>query len=160
MEFPVWEYALDEEEINDQDERTVRPCLERTPINLKGYYVIVRGSFFLADESEMKGLLKPVSLNDSGFISSILPYDLSPILVTNTYQLHFCFGHKKPIPNKIAEKYRILGKTPNQVFPIKFRSDIEIINGITEGILEGFMYFDGGTKDFFTLQSSDIMYIK
>jgi len=160
MKFPVWEYALDEEEIEGQDERTVRPRHVKTPINLKSSYIIVRASFILSDGSQMKGLIKPQALNKSSFMSTIIPYDLSPTLVTDEWQMHFGYGSFKPNPDEIAEKYRILGKKPNEVFPIRFGSDVEVINRITEGKLEGFMYFDEGTEDFSNLQSSDIIYIK
>ncbi len=160
MKFPAWEYALDEEERKGQDERTVRPCLEKMPKNLTSSYIIVRASFILADGSQMKGLIKPETLNKSGFMSTIIPYDLSPTLVTDEWQMQFGYGSLKPSPDEIAEKYRMLAKKPHEVFPIRFSSDVKVINKITEGELEGFMYFDAGTEDFFNLQSSNIIYIK
>jgi hypothetical protein len=35
----------------------------------------------------------------------------------------------------ILENYKLLGYGPKGVFPIKFRADIEVSNGIAEGVL-------------------------
>lgn len=110
----------------------------------------------------MKGLIKPIALvpGKPRFLSTIIPYDLSPTLVTEKQQIYFCYGALKPNPDEIAETYRFLGKRSSEIFPIRFRSDIKILNSITEGMLEGFMYFDEDKEDFYHLQSSDINYTK
>jgi hypothetical protein len=160
MRFPAWEYALDEESFKGQDERTVRPYIAAPPLNPNDSYFIVRTSFFLADGTIMKGLIKPKRLEKHYFISTVIPYDLQPILISKEWKIDFRYGIKKPDSDEIAKNYRIIGKKQNEIFPIIFRSDIEVSNSLTEGSIEGFMYFDQNQNDFFNLRSSDIQYIK
>jgi hypothetical protein len=59
--FPVWEFALDEEGEEGQDEATVRPCQRCSDLHpLEGMFV-VRASFVLADGTQMQGYLTPAS---------------------------------------------------------------------------------------------------
>ena len=54
--YPVWEFALDEEGVDGQDEATVRPCLTGGLADpTRG--IIVRARFTLADGSTMHGCL-------------------------------------------------------------------------------------------------------
>jgi hypothetical protein len=96
MQFPAWEYALDEEAVGGQDARTVRPYQVPPPLDLHRSYFIVRASFYLADGTQMKGYIKPRKLGNSGFMSTLIPYDLQPIIVTEQGQLHFCYGVSRP----------------------------------------------------------------
>jgi hypothetical protein len=160
MRYPAWEYALNEESVEGQDERTVRPYLAPPPLNPNDSYFIVRASFFLADGTKMKGLIKPKQLGQKENISTVIPYDLGPIIISKEWKMDFRYGTIKPDPDDIAENYRIIGKRPNEIFPIQFRSDIEVSNSIIEGVIEGFMYFDESHTDFFRLQSSDLRYMR
>lgn len=160
LKYPVWVYALDEETVEGQDERTVRPYFVTSPLNPGSSYLIVRATFWFADGTQMKGLIKPVTLRKQNFMSICIRYDLSPILVTNEGQIHFGYGAMKPDANDLSEKYRMVGKSPDEIFPINFSSDIEVLNSITGGTLQGFMYFEETTKDFFHVQAEDILFIK
>ena len=160
LRFPAWEYALDEETVDGQDERTVRPYEVEPPLNPESAYFIVRATYVLADGTTMKGLVKPVELRKQGGLSTALPYDLHPTLVTNEWQMHFCYGTKKPSTTTQAENYRLLGKQADEVFPITIQSDIKVADRITEGTVEGFMYFDENTDDFFQVQTEDILVVK
>lgn len=59
MEFPAWEYALDEEGETGQDERTVKPYVAAPPLGLNDAYFIVRATFVFADGSMHQGYMKP-----------------------------------------------------------------------------------------------------
>jgi hypothetical protein len=85
---------------------------------------------------------------------------LHPILISKEWKIDFRYGTKKPDSDEIANNYKIIGKKHNEVFPIIFRSDVEVRNSLTEGVIEGFMYFDQNLIDFFNIQSSDIIFIK
>jgi hypothetical protein len=54
----------------------------------------------------------------------------------------------------------MLNKKPSEVFPVRFASDVEVLNSIAEGTLEGFLFFDESTQDFFHLKSMDIKVAK
>jgi hypothetical protein len=160
MQFPVWEYALDEEGNEGQDERTVRPYQGPLPPDISGTYFIVRASFHLVDGIEMKGYITPQKLDNSGMMSTVIPYDLDPIIVTERGRVHFCYGASKPGPKIIAQNCRMLNRKAAQVFPIRFASDVEVLGGITEGTLEGFLYFDESVQDFFHLSPTDMRVAK
>jgi hypothetical protein len=166
MQFPAWEYALDEEEIEGQDERTVKPYLALHPLDLSDAYFIVRASFILADGTSYKGYMKPQSvdrINVSDFMSVIIPYDLSPIIVLGKEHIHFQYGPKKPKAEEMQKVYDLFAKRPYDIFPINFFSDVEVSSSIHEGKLDGFMYFDQNIDDFAhtkSLKPSDIKYTK
>ena len=58
-EFPVLEFALDEECEEGQDEATVRPLIASEPLDPSDGMFVVRAVFTLADGSKMLGLLDP-----------------------------------------------------------------------------------------------------
>lgn len=143
MQYPCWEYALDEEDIEGQDEQTVRPYLSSPPFDPNNAYLVVRASFRLFDGTVFKGIIKPVQ-KESGIMKPLIPIDLFPVILTDRGRVDFWYGMTKPVPNGISTSYTIMGKeNPLDVFPIQFSSDVEIVNGIFEGTLEGFMYTEG-----------------
>jgi hypothetical protein len=166
MKYSTWEYALDEEEVEGQDERTVRPYLAPAPLDLSNAYFLVRASFVLADGTSYKGYIKPKPVDrvDAGnFMPVIVPYDLSPIIVLGKDHIHFQYGPEKPDPEEMQRVYSLFSKKSYEVFPIKFSSDVEILDSVHEGKLDGFMYFDQYQGDFvhtISLKSTDIKYAK
>jgi hypothetical protein len=166
MEYPAWEYALDEEEVEGQDERTVRPYLAPPPLDINDTYFLVRASFVFADGSYYKGYMVPKSLDTVDKevpFPTIIPYDLRPMIVLDNEQIYFQYGPEKPSAEDLQQFYDLFGKTPDEVFPIKFSSDIEVLKSVTEGQLDGFMYFDKYVSTFAmvkSLRSSDIRFAK
>jgi len=169
MRFSAWEYALDKEGVEGQDERTVRPYLASPPLDLQDAYFLVRASFTLADGTVHKGYITPKEVNRvdvGGFGSVIIPYDLGPIIVFGKDHIHFQYGPKKPTKRDLQRVYKLLDRKPEEVFPITFSSDVEVVDSISEGKLNGFMYFDTISEDLanfeetLALKSSDIKYAK
>jgi hypothetical protein len=69
---------------------------------------------------------------------------LQPIIVTPEGQVAFWWGGSAPSRDEIEENYRRLGKSsPDQVFPIRFESEVEIIGGAVRGELPGFLVLEG-----------------
>ena len=135
-ENPVWEFALDEEGEEGQDEETVRPYQLTPPLDPSVGLLIVRAKFALADGAEMEGYLTP-PFDGSPAIGSI-----QPTIVTDQGQVGFWYGIVAPDKDRIAQNYRLLGKSPSQVFPLKFRSTVEIMGGPIEGELNGFLFYE------------------
>jgi hypothetical protein len=156
---PAWEYALDEEGNYNQNERTIRPSTRLPPFNPQEAYLIVRASFLLANGIVLKGYISPIKLGKSIFANSLIPYDLGPVILTNNGKVHFCYGQRKPDPDTISKNYEIIGQSPTSVFPIRVRTDVEIINGIAEGILEGFLYLKSSQK-VVNLSENDLFYVR
>lgn len=132
-QYPVWEFALDEEDIEGQDEATVRPC-EMTEADPTAGIFVVKARFTLNDGTICYGYLTPQipEFNSIGHIQ--------PIIITQSGQIYFWHGVVKPKDTEIIEYYRKLGKNAEQVFPVKYSSDFKVVNGPIEGIINGFMY--------------------
>jgi hypothetical protein len=131
--YPVWEFALDEETVEGQDEATVRPYSADGAIDPSHGMFIVLAEFILADGTIMKGYLTPQvkGFEQVGFIQ--------PIIVTPTGQVSFWFGSMTPSPEQLAIAYRALGKKSGQVFPVKYRSLIPITRGEISGTINAFL---------------------
>jgi hypothetical protein len=81
IQFPVWEYALVEEAIEGQDERTLRPFQADLYDDSQSAYLIVRASFVLANGKQLKGYIIPIKLEENTVMEPLLPYDLNPIII-------------------------------------------------------------------------------
>jgi hypothetical protein len=131
--FPVWEFALDEEGTEGQDESTVRPyCAEAALIPPTGPCV-VHADFILADGSALAGYVHRTSR----------PHELEsvqPVIITEAGQVAFWYGSFAPSLHIIAEYYRRIGKTVSETFPVRFRSSGSILENPVQGMLDGFFY--------------------
>jgi hypothetical protein len=135
---PIWEFALDEEGEPDQDESTVRPYPCPGALAPGDGMFVVRARFQLADGTAMSGYVTPPVQGDDGLGT------LQPIIVTAAGQVAFWHGMHAPTPDEIAESYQRLGKSsPDQVFPIRFESEVDIVGGAVRGELPGFLVLEG-----------------
>jgi len=136
-ECPVWEFASDEEDIEGQDETTVRPFIVSGELDPSAGMLIVRARFRLADQTEMTGYLSPCVPPDDG-----LGY-LQPVIVTDEGQVGLWWGVIAPKPAELSDLYRLLGKaSDSQVFPLRFASDVAIAGGPLRGEVAGFMVLE------------------
>jgi hypothetical protein len=135
---PVWEFALDEEGEEDQDETTVRPFSVGRALDPAEGMFVVRARFELADGTKMAGYLTPAAEGEKELGT------LQPVIVTPEGQVSFWEGMYSPTPDEIRENYRRLGKSSaDQVFPIQFESEVEIVGGAVHGEIPGFLVLDG-----------------
>ena len=133
-QFPVWEFALDEEGEEGQDEATVRPCKISDALDTSD--VIVRAEFTLADGTKMFGCLTtPLSGDDS-------LGRLQPIIITEHGQVLFWHGVIAPDAKSVAQSYAMLGRDAARVFPIQFTSDVELVSTPIRGSIPGFMVLE------------------
>jgi hypothetical protein len=131
---PVWEFALDEEGEDGQDETTVRPLEPCDELDPSTGMFVVRATFRLADGTEHRGYLTPPVQGDDSLGT------LQPVVVTDQGQVLFWWGAIMPPTTAIAQSYERLGKTtPSDVFPIHFSSDFPIVGGAVQGELPGFL---------------------
>jgi hypothetical protein len=158
-QYPVWEYALDEETFEGQNEKTLRPYISSS-IDPTKTYLIVRASFYLQNGIRHKGFIKPLGLSSKRLSMPIIPYDLAPIIVTDDGQVVFCYGTSRPSKSLLKKNYNLLGVEPENAFPIKFSSDVKVVNSITSGTLEGFLFFSSQNIDFFKATDSDVNFTK
>jgi hypothetical protein len=135
--FPVWEFALDEEGEEGQDEATVRPYEPNGPLDPADGMFIVRASLTLSDGTRLKGYLTPPVQGEMGLST------LQPAVVVPSGQVSFWCGMIVPPPTHIAKSYTLLGKaSPAQVFPLRFESDVSLVGGPIVGDVPGFLILE------------------
>jgi hypothetical protein len=135
-EYPVWEFALDEEGEEGQDEATVRPHEVSGALDPSDGMFVVSASFTLADGSKMLGYLTPPVQGD-GTIGT-----LQPIIVTPHGQVGFWCGIMSPSSEQLVKSYGSLGRDADRVFPLQFESQVELVGGPVRGCLSGFMVLE------------------
>jgi hypothetical protein len=128
-QYPVWVFTLDAEGVDDYDEATVRPYHFSPPLNLNEDMFIVRADFVLADGTSMQGYLNPQAQGQSGIST------FQPTIVNDNGQLGFWHGIIEPDEKRISENYRLIGKDAAHLFPIRFKSAVDILGGPIEGVL-------------------------
>jgi hypothetical protein len=144
--FPVWEFRLDGEGEEGRDESTVRPYSALGPLNPDERMFVVRAVFILADGSQMYGYLTPPQRGDASVGA------LQPIIVTNRGQVRLWCGTATPDSKRLARNYELLGKSANQVFPVRFESDVDLLGGLVKGSVPGFLVL----KDFQTRRTTTV----
>lgn len=141
---PVWEFALDEEGEEGQDETTVRPYPVSGQLDATEGMFVVRARFALADGTQMQGYLTPPTPEDPSLGT------LQPIILTPHGQVMFWWGSISPEPALVAESYSRLGKaSPAEVFPVSYESAVPLKGGNVYGEVPGFLVLE----DFRTMRT-------
>lgn len=131
--FPVWKFALGEDDEDDTNVRPVALVGELAPSGL----LVVRARFRLADGTEMRGYLTPRPGQHCGV------EELQPVIVTATGQVLLWWGVIVPCHDHVHDLYRRLGKSSDaQVFPLRFAPDIPIAGGPFTGEVPGFLVLE------------------
>jgi hypothetical protein len=140
----VWEFALDEEGVEGQDETTVRPYAVDGPLDPSAGMFVVRARFALADGTLMSGYLTPPVQGEAGLST------FQPIIIMPAGQVAFWCGMIVPDAATIAKSYARLGKADaTQVFPLRFESAVLLKCGAVKGQIPGFLVL----VDFKTMQT-------
>jgi hypothetical protein len=128
-EYPIWEFALDEEGVEGQDEATVRPLPDRKRA-FNGD--VARATFVTADGIRFTGYVTPDPDRTSGY--------LQPTIVTEDGQVNFWFGHQEAgvTEDMIEPLYDLLGKSADELFPVAYRLDVPWEGGTLDGEITGF----------------------
>lgn len=135
-QFPVWEFALDEEGEEGQDEATVRPYIvDESGDEPYGMY-IVRARFTLADGSIASGYLTPPPPGDMSLGT------IQPVIVKENGQVGFWCGGVAPTPERLARDYSLLSQDASRLFPLSFASDVPDCGGAVKGIIPGFLVLE------------------
>ncbi len=135
---PVWEFALDEEGIEGQDEATVRPRPDLKEITEFTGQLVVRAEFISADGTAFIGYITPSDTVDLGYVH--------PIIIARTKQIAFWNGIIKPEAAELKENYKALKKNAKQMFPLKFRATVPFKGGTNSGTVPGFLYLSDVDK--------------
>jgi hypothetical protein len=137
--YPIWEFALDEEGEEGQDEETVKPRPDLDRADPADGLFIVRTEFVVADGTRFDGYASPHEDAYLGYTQ--------PTIVTADGQVRFWFGGVPPRPGKLEASYRILGKSAPEVFPVRYRALVEHDGAPLEGEIGAFMHLESmGSK--------------
>lgn len=136
LDYPVWEFALDEEGEEGQDEATVRPFSYDGALDPSWGSFIIRAVFELADGTKLSGYLTPPP---SGLEDEDLGL-VQPCVTGPDEQVSFWWGVMERSRNEISSVYSRLGKaSATEIFPICFASDVELTGGPVTGEIPGFL---------------------
>jgi hypothetical protein len=134
---PAWEFAIDEEDIDGQDEATVRPFAFGDTIDCYDGSLVVAAEFVLADGTRLPGYLTPRSRDDQSLGT------LQPQIVTQNGQVMFWCGR---CPPPLEHAYKLLGRGPDSVFPIRFSTKVSLAQGGISGEISGFLSLNDDFK--------------
>ena len=72
---------------------------------------------------------------------------IQPVIVLDQGQIPFWFGMFPPSTETFHGLLNMLGKTQEQVFPLVYESDVDLISGPIAGVLKGFSFSNKGKVD-------------
>jgi hypothetical protein len=133
-EFPIWEYALDEEGEVGQDEATVKPRPDLEIADPSEGMLITRSEFIARDGTRYEGYVSP---SDEEAFSLV-----QPTIVTDQGQVNFWYGAFPPKPGALEADYKLLGTTAEQLFPVRFHALVEFEGATLEGEIPAFMHYE------------------
>jgi hypothetical protein len=134
--FPIWEFKLDTESARGHDESTVRPHTESGPLDATERMFVVRAVFTLADGSRMTGYITPPVPGRDGLGT------MQPIIITPRGQVRFWCGKAAPEAKRLEQIYAWMGKDAKRIFPLRFESDVELVDGPARGSVPGFLVLE------------------
>lgn len=127
----IWEFCLDEEGEEGQDEATVRPSTELEVPGLSLGAFVVAADFQLADGTQFEGYLYSGPNDDLGCVQ--------PNMFTTGGQINFWSGIGKRDPTNL---YSQLGKSAAKTFPIEVKSRVKVDGRVMRVTLSGFAGLD------------------
>jgi hypothetical protein len=134
---PVWEFCLDEEGTEGQDECTVRPCnLTDLPPHSWGSYLIASTVTF-GDGSRSSGYMFADETNLVSASPTVFIGEKSTPLGIGSMQTEEAAAEGK------QKYYTFIGKDRASVFPMHFKSEIPIAGVCLEYTLDGFFIMGG-----------------
>lgn len=118
-EHPAWEFALDEEGEEGQDEATVRPISQDHPVDPAKGMCIIKAEFVLNDGTILTGFITPSVANMPsmfGFEGDDGSSQTQPSIVTEKGHVMFWYGLLKPGVEGIARSYKFSEERPPRRF--------------------------------------------
>lgn len=132
----IWEYALDEEGREDQDECTVRPRpdLWSFPGEWLAGNAFVRTRFAAAAGQVFEGMMMPSDKPDIFHMRPVILSTSKPVELTilNTP------WERRPPQEQVAEAYAILQMTADTLFPLRVEPTARIGRLYARTVLRGF----------------------
>ena len=132
---PIWIGChcsdYDEPWYEETDEETHRAWTGDSPVDASADMFLVRASLTLADGSRFPGFVTPSEKPDD-------PGTTQPHLFHDGAMFYFWGGMIGVPTEDRARLYQALGRSADQVFPIRFAADPGLATGHCSGTLDGF----------------------
>lgn len=143
---PVWIQChvvdYDQPWHDDTDEETFRPWTGPLPAGPEEGTVLVAADLMLADGTTLSGFVTPAFAKDAED-PGLLGFQQPQVFLTSGRRESFWDGGF-PRPAEARERfYAELGRTPNQVFPVRFAARAGLTTGLAQGEVPGFCAFEG-----------------
>jgi hypothetical protein len=132
--YPVWEFALDEEGEEGQDEETVKPRPDLREVDPGAGTFVVKTRFHAREGTPFRGYLT---------VSGRRKHDLGdaqPVIVDGPKQILFWFGIVEPTRSQVDESYTLIGKSAEELFPLSFEPEVPIRGARLPLTIPGFLY--------------------
>jgi hypothetical protein len=100
--------------------------------------VIARAELIASDGTRYVGYVYPS--RDAG------PGSVQPTIATANGQVMFWYGIVPPKETELTASYKLLGKTPDELFPLHFRAVVAYKGVNLDGELRGFMHYAPGGR--------------
>jgi hypothetical protein len=146
-----WEFAIDEESIEGQDESTIRPNPEWTLgyglCAVKTNFILDSGKAhigYIIHDGAVKTNITPEFKEDN---EKIKYFD--PTIIIETEQISFWRGYSKINIKSLEEYKHLLDGSDSNVFPINFKAELPDATTI-EGTILGFTYIEREKKGIFS----------
>jgi len=122
VDFPIWEFCLDEEDVEDMDETWVRP-LDATAVPKGAYSLSVAAEFETASGLRVNGLVGVTTAGDVEISQAVLLFDGKYLFVPGKHDMRINARrrHDEKLRSAIA---KALGTSP--VFPLRYRLSVPI----------------------------------
>lgn len=140
--FAVWVgvHAFDSQDepwYEETDEETFRPWLEEIPVNPEEGMFLIRARLILSDGTEFGGFITPAigigEATDSN-LGEIQPHLFSP----NSKWIRFWGGMPGFSDEAKESVYKLLERSSDKIFPIRFEAIPGLTTGIQSGKVRGF----------------------
>ena len=141
-DYPIWVqcHIIDygENWYDDTDEETFRPWIDQTPVSPDYAMFLIKSELKLNDGEIYMGFITPCletdhkNENDLGFIQP-------QIFTKNGERIGFWTGTFPIDQSEIANFFKKMDKTADQIFPILFKSIEGLARGVASGNINGFL---------------------
>jgi hypothetical protein len=131
----IWEFAIDEEGEENQDDTTLRPARNFTIADPSKGVLLVKTQFETVKGKKYFGFCSPAFEINFGKIQ--------PYIITNRGKHPFWLGMFQPEKEYLEKFYAQLNETADTLFPIKFKALTPTKGVKLEGLIEGFMCLSG-----------------
>lgn len=168
--YPLWEYCLDEEGVDGQDECTVRPVVGLSSVSSFEFFGVIAVTLKLANGKEFLGTFtlaagsyeEAASYDASlrlgrkaqSFIAEPLPTGYNQIIYADAETLEFRIGRKRVLSEDktrvlIDFVYKVLGTTADGMWPITVTPRVPIRQWPQSWSLHGWRRYaePGGSDD-------------